>query len=912
MAKVNLGANEIKRRALEFSKEFEDAHRESGESQIFWHEFFKVFGRSSRSVFTYEAAVKRYVKDKTIRGRIDAFWKGTLLVEHKSRGKNLDSALEQGMDYFHGLQERDLPRYIIVSDFERIRIIDLDTNVKNEIFLKDLYKHVNLFRFISGYTDPGSYGDSMPVNIKGAKAFGDLYIEMQKTGYSQKFIEIYLVRILFCLFADNASVFDETDSFRRFIDLHTDEDGSDLGGHLALLFQTLNQHEDDRPSTLEEYFEDFPYINGGLFSEMIPIASFNLKLREKLLDLCALDWAYITPAIFGSMFQHVMDPEKRRNLGAHYTSEPNIRKVIDSLFLDELYAEFNRVKKSRKKLIQFHEKIGSLNFLDPACGCGNFLIITYKHLRRLEIEILLILNTEKDGTIQTSLDIGSQLKVTVDQLHGIEIEDFPAKIAETSVWLMEHKMNLELSEILGLYYKKLPLTSSANIRLENSIQINWNELFPKSEMQYVFGNPPFIGQSLQDPSQKTDLISVKGAGNLDYAAAWFIKSAEYIQGTDIRVGFVSTNSITQGQQVEPLWRMLYGKFNVNINFAHQSFKWSNQASGKAAVHVVIIGFWIDNSDKKLLYRYGDVTDKVPEKLQVKQINPYLLPLQNTLIPTRKKPLGGAPKMKRGCSPYDNQNLLFDEEEYKDFIKNEPGAKSLMKPIISGKKYLKGEKRYCLWLHDVSPAKYKDLPMVLSRIDAVKKWREGPERGEETRKYASTPSVFRDTKVPANFIVVPRHSSENRPYIPMALYNDGSIPHDSIMIVPNGDLFLFGIMMSSMHMVWVDKIGGKLESRYRYSSDLVYNNFPWPIKVDAKKKTVVEQKAQQILDVRREFPDMNLQELYEPVTMPPKLVKAHQQLNKAVDLCYRSQKFVDENSRISFLFDKYQEYISEDE
>tara|TARA_B100001559_G_C16495714_1_gene620643 strand:+ start:243 stop:2972 length:2730 start_codon:yes stop_codon:yes gene_type:complete len=909
MAKVTLGLNEIKRRALEFSKEFEDAERESGESQIFWHEFFKVFGRSSRAFLTYEKAVKQYVKDKTIRGRIDAFWKGTLLIEHKSKGKDLDSALEQGMDYFHGLHERDLPRYVIVSDFERIRLVDLDKKVDKEILLKNLYKNVELFRFISGYTEPGSYGDSLPVNVKGAKAFGDFYIALKETGYSKKHIETYLVRILFCLYADNASVFEDAECFRRFIDLHTHEDGSDLGGHLALLFQVLNEPEADRSSTLEKYFEDFPYINGGLFSEIIPIASFNLKLREMLLNLCSLDWAHITPAIFGSMMQHVMDPKKRRDLGAHYTTETNIKKVIDSLFLDDLYAEFNNVKASKKNLIQFHEKIGELNFLDPACGCGNFLITAYKHLRKLENDILLILNTKKDGTIQKVLEIGSQIKVDVNQLHGIEIDHFPVKIAETSVWLMEHKMNLELSEKLGIYYKKLPITSSANIFHENAIKANWDDLFPKSKMSYIFGNPPFVGT--KSPSQTEDCELLKISKKLDYAAAWYIKSAEYIQETDIKVGFVTTNSITRGQQVEPLWKMMYDDFNVNINFAHQTFKWSNEASKKAAVHVVIIGFWIENTDKKLLFRYGNVNDKVPEKLQVKEINPYLLPLPKILIPSRQKPPIEIPKMRRGFSPYDDQNLLFDEAEYKEFIKNEPGAKSLIKPIISGNEFLEGEKRYCLWLHNISPAKYKNLPMVLSRIKAVQKYREGA-KGKETRKYASTPSVFRSPKEFANFIVVPRHTSENRPYIPMAFYNDSSIPHDSIMIVPNGDLFLFGIMMSSMHMVWVDKIGGKLESRYRYSSKLVYNNFPWPINVNPKKKITVEKKAKQVLDARAAFPDMNLKELYEPVTMPPKLVKAHQELNKAVDLCYRSKKFIHESARISFLFDKYQEYISKDE
>jgi hypothetical protein len=576
-----LSWNEIKSRAIAFSQEWENETSEDAEAKSFWDGFFNVFGISRRRVATFEQSVK---KADNKQGFIDLLWKGVILVEHKSRGKSLDKAMQQAKDYFPGLKEHELPKYILVSDFQRFRLYDLDNDITSEFELKDFFNQVHLFGFIAGY-EKRTYKDEDPVNIEAAELMGKLHDLLEGVGYTGHDLEVYLVRLLFCLFADDTGIFDKG-IFWEYIDLHTKSDGSDLAMHIASIFYILNTPPEKRLKNLDSNLAQFPYVNGKLFEEVLQPAAFDSQMREMLLKACALDWGKISPAIFGSMFQAVMNPKERRNLGAHYTSEKNIQKLIKPLFLDDLYTEFEKVKGSRGKLKEFHQKIASLHFFDPACGCGNFLIITYRELRDLEIKILQELN--KSG--QQFIDVKDIIQVDVDQFAGIEYDEFAVRVAEVAMWLIDHQMNIKVSHEFGQYFVRLPLSKAAKIVHGNSLQIDWETVVAKEKLNFILGNPPFVGKTYQDAQQKADMQSVfggmKNVGLLDYVTTWYIKAAQLIQNTNIRCAFVSTNSISQGEQVGIIWQELYNNYKIKIHFAHRTFSWSNEAKGNAAVRSV--------------------------------------------------------------------------------------------------------------------------------------------------------------------------------------------------------------------------------------------------------------------------------------------------------------------------------------
>lgn len=910
-----LSWNEIKDRALKFTKEWEGESRERAEKDTFWNDFFDVFGISRRRLATFEEPVKTL---KNTTGFIDLFWKGTLLVEHKSKGKDLDAAFAQASDYFHGIKEHELPKYVLVSDFDRFRLYDLDENTHHEFELKEFHKNIKLFGFIAGYQKK-SFKDEDPVNIQAAELMGKLHDLLEESGYEGHVLEVFLVRLLFALFADDTGIF-EKDTFKEFIEVRTNIDGSDLGAWLAQFFQVLNTPADKRLKNLDEHLSIFPYVNGKLFEEPLPIAAFNSRMREILLECGSLDWGKISPAIFGSMFQSVMNPEERRNLGAHYTSEKNILKLIKPLFLDELWAEFNKIKNAPKlnksELLRFHEKLGNLKFLDPACGCGNFLIITYRELRLLEIEVikLILAKIQKIDLNNIAgyaqLNVGHFTKIDVDQFYGIEYDEFPAKIAEVAMWLMDHQLNQRISEAFGTNYARLPLKKSAKIVNGNALRIDWEEVVPKAELSYILGNPPFVGYSLQSKEQKEDMkvvfADVSGAGVLDYVAAWYKKASEYINLSNISVAFVSTNSISQGEQVGILWSYLLMTHNIQIVFAHRSFQWNNEARGKAGVYVVIVGFNNYGKTRKYIYDY-ETPQSEPQEIRAKNINPYLVDADDVFILKRNKPISKVPEMVKGSQPTDGGNLLLNEDEKRILVDIEPMAKKYIKRFISAREYLNNKGRWCLWLVNASPSDLKQMPNVRVRIQNVREMRLASKKAA-TRKWADFPSLFTENRQPTgDYILVPRHSSENRRYIPFGFFTANEIVADSCSAIPNATLFHFGILTSLMHMAWVKYVCGRLESRYRYSNSLVYNNFPFPNDPSEKNKKLVEVKAQTVLDARAEFPDSSLADLYDPLTMPPKLVKAHQALDKAVDLCYRPQPFPNETARIEFLFELYNEY-----
>lgn len=899
-----LNWNEIKSRAIEFSNEWDGVFSEDADAKPFLVAFFNVFGLSQRKVATFEHKVKKLDNGD---GYIDLLWKGQILIEMKSKGKDLTKAFGQAKGYLHGLGQFELPKYVLVCDFERFRLYDLeekgDTEY-HEFLLKDLVSNVEHFGFIAGYQKK-IYREEDPVNIKAAELMGKLHDRLKEIGYEGHPLEVYLVRVLFCLFAEDTTIF-EKQQFQDYIEQRTSEDGSDLAAKLQELFQVLNTPIEKRFKNLDEQLLAFPYVNGKLFEEILPIAFFDAKMRQSLLECCYLDWSKISPAIFGSMFQSVMDPKERRNLGAHYTSEKNILKLIKPLFLDDLRAEFERIKGNKNQLREFQYRLSKLRFLDPACGCGNFLVITYRELRLLELDVLRLLFTHN----QEKLVLETAAILEVDMMHGIEIEEFPARIAEVAMWLIDHQMNMLVSMEFGQYYARLPLKKSAHIVHADSLDVDWNEIVSKQELSYIIGNPPFIGSRIMNKAQKEGLTKIfdnaKNIGDLDYVTGWYIKAAKLIQNTWIKVAFVSTNSIVQGIQASLLWKPMFSKYGITIQFAHRTFKWNNEAKGNAAVYCVIIGFANYDITSKSIFEYEDIKGEAHE-IKADNINQYLVDAKNIFIERKYKQICNLPEMNFGNMPADGGQLLFTTEEKNEFLIKEPHAEKFFKEIISAHEFLNNKKRYCLWLVGIDPSELRRLELVLQRVENVKKIREKSSRPQ----LALIPHLFAQITQPKDldFILIPRHSSENRSYIPIGFFNSSYIGADSCLIIPNGNLFHFGVLTSTMHMAWVRTVCGRLKSDFRYSKDIVYNNYPWPENPTEKQIEAIEKAAQKVLDTRKEFPNSSLADLYDPLTMPPSLVKAHQELDKAVDLAYRPQPFPSEAKRMEFLFELYEKYTA---
>jgi len=901
-----LSWNEIRARAITFQREWQDETREHAEAKSFWDAFFYVFGMTRRRLASFEAPV--HIRDQRL-GFIDLFWKGKLLVEHKSRGRDLDSAYAQATDYFPGIDEADLPRYVLVSDFARFRLTDLDERETHEFPITEFHRHIHLFSFVAGYTEQ-TYADEDPINIIAAEKMGRLHDALAESGYALCDLEQFLVRILFCLFADDTAIF-EPDAFGQYLRNRTSEDGSDLGMHLGRIFQVLNEPAEARNANLDEDLAALPYVNGGLFADTLPIADFTAEMRQRLLECSRFDWSRISPAIFGSMFQSIMDPERRRNLGAHYTSEKNILKLIRPLFLDGLEAELDSLlalrRGRRQRLEAFHEKLANLRFFDPACGCGNFLVITYRELRRLETKLL---HAQHDG--QMSFDIAQHVKVDVNQMYGIEIEEFPAKIAETALWLTDHQANEALSRSFGLYFVRIPLRQSPHILCANALQTDWNTFAPPQQIHYIISNPPFGGARLQSPQQKADLKAIfnsrPGYGSLDFVACWYQLAAKYIQGTNIKVALVSTNSISQGEQPGILWPELFENYHISIHFAHRTFQWRNEARGNAAVHCVIIGFAALDSGTKTIYEYEDPKAQ-PHGVTVSHISPYLIEGSNLTISNRTTPLCNVPGMGIGNKPIDGGNYLFTPEEKAAFIQREPEADRYFRPWMGANEFLHNRPRWVLWLGDASPAELRRMPAVLERIEAVRKLRLAS-KSPGTRAIAATPTRYHVENMPCTrYLLIPKVSSERRPFIPIGFMEPVVISSDLCFVIPDARLYHFGILSSSMHMAWVRTVCGRLESRYRYSNKVAYNNYPWPAEPSEAATVRVEHAAQNVLDARDRFPDSTLADLYDPLTMPPVLTDAHRKLDRAVDGAYGRATFATETERLTYLFGLYEKYAA---
>ena len=932
-----LSWNEIKSRALAFSRTWEDAANENSEAKPFWIAFFEIFGITDKRVATFELNVKKHGGGQ---GFVDLFWPGMLLVEQKSRGKNLDAAFDQALGYFPGIAERDLPQIIIVCDFARFRVHQLANGKTTEFALADLHRHVRLFGFIAGYRVQEITAQN-PVNIHAAERMGRLHDALKASGYSGHALEVLLVRLLFCLFADDTGIFQPAQAFRAFIEERTSADGSDVGPRLAQLFQVLNTPDAKRSPALDTQLATFPYINGKLFEESLPMADFTAPMREALLDACALDWSAISPAIFGSLFQSIMDTRARRNLGAHYTSEENILKLIKPLFLDDLWAEFHKVKNNKNRRFEFHKKLRQLTFFDPACGCGNFLVISYRELRLLELEVLRA--SYQSG--QQNLDVHQLISLNVDQFFGIEIEEFPAQIAQVALWLVDHQMNLRVSEEFGLYFARIPLKSSARVVHGNALTLDWNDVLPAEQCSYVLGNPPFLGKKEQSAAQKADFERVmghiKGFGVLDFVAAWYVKAARYLQGAAsslplplgegrgegqrppaMRAAFVSTNSITQGEQVGVLWGWMLAQ-GAHIHFAHRTFRWSNEASGKAAVHCVIVGFGLQDLPGKVIYEYEDIKGE-PLAVPADNINPYLVDAPDMVLTKRAQPIGAVSTIGEGSALIDDGHFLLSDEEANALSTSHPHASVLLRKLYSGEDFLNGGYRWCLWLKDAPPAQLRASPLVLQRIEQVRQFRQRSQRAA-TAALAAMPTLFGELRQPTgNYLYIPKTSSERRTYVPIGFMPPEALINNTSLFVDHATLREFGILCSTMHNAWMRAVGGRLKNDFRYSAAIVYNNFPWPDlpaeleqnqprAMAHKARAAIETAAQAVLDARAAFPGSSLADLYDPLTMPPALLKAHQKLDAFVDaayaLCGGKKTWKNDAERVAFLFERYQRLTS---
>lgn len=905
--------DEIRRQAKVFAEEWKDACYEKGETQSFYNEFFEIFGVRRRAVAVYEKRVESIEANR--RGFIDLLWPGTLIVEQKSAGRDLFKAGQQAMDYFDWLPERDQPRYILTCDFQRWHLQDLETRQEWRFTLAELPKKVELFSFILGRRR--SFATQAAVNIKAAELLGHLHDALEDQGYRGHDLERLMVRLLFCLFADDTGIFEPRDIFLQLIEEDTRDDGSDVGRTLVELFDVLDCAETERQANLRAELKAFPYVNGDLFKGHVRTPVFDARMREMLLDCARFDWGKVSPAIFGSLFQSVMAPRERRAKGAHYTSETNIMKVIGPLFLDDLRAEFEKLAARRTSrsaaLNEFQNKLSRLRLFDPACGCGNFLVVAYRELRKLELDVLQALYGD------THIDVGLLSRVTVDQFYGIELEEFAAEVAKVAMWMTDHIANNELSLAFNRSYARIPLKDSAHIRHGDALEIDWAEVLPPEKCSYVLGNPPFVGakyQSAEQRAQVRGLAKLGGSGGtLDYVAAWFIKAGAYIQpNRRIRVGFVATNSVSQGEQVAQLWPILFDRFGLEIAFAHRTFQWDSEARGKAHVHCVIVGLAHRDHEpaEKRLFSYADIRGE-PVETRHPALTAYLFDARQVanrhlVVKEEGRPINEAPRLVSGSQPIDGGHLIFDVHERRDFLEKEPDAKRWMRRYIGAEDFINGGSRWILCLQDAPADALRQLPLVRERLKRVRAYRLESARAS-TLAIANQPTRFNVEFLPKSpCLILPEVSSERRDYIPVGWLKPDQVPSNKLRILPDASLYIFGIITSAMHMAWLRGVGGRLESRYQYGIGVVYNTFPWPDATGRQQDRVAEL-AQAVLDARVEHPTSSLADLYDPDTMPGNLRKAHAALDRAVDRLYRAAPFESDRDRVEHLFGRYEALVN---
>ena len=793
------------------------------------------------------------------------------------------------------MPEDVFPQRMLACDFANFHLIDLMDKVEYRFVLEDLPDNIDLFGFMTNRAT--TVADTDPVNQKATVIMGKIYESLAKTGYPSGDMERLLTRLAFCMFADDTGIF-EHGSFGKWLQK---TDPTSIGPMLIHLFQILNTPINKRQIDSNPLLLSFPYVNGDLFRDTIAIPNISQSSRHLLLKADAYNWSKVNPAIFGSMFQVVLDKKARRQTGAHYTTEDNILRVIRPLFLDDLHSEFEEAKSGsnrKKSLEKFQVKLAGLTFLDPACGSGNFLAIAYREVRRLELEVIL----ELHDTRTKKINIDGLSQINVNQFYGIEISRFSSQIAEISMWMTDHLMNIELGAKYGLAYARIPLRKSPNIKCADALETDWNDVLSSNKCSYILGNPPYGGSKIMTIKQRAQVKRIaslgKTGGTLDYVTAWFFKAAAYSRtAPDMRIGFVATSSITQGEQVGQLWISLLEKYDLTIEFAYRPFKWGSESPGMAHVHVVIVGFGKKIGNKRLFHTADD--EIVEENPAV--ISPYLFGTDSIrVVLESSKPINGLPRVKTGSKPIDGGNYIFTDEQKTEFLGREPGAEQYMREYVGGREYIRGTRRWILALHDASPHVLNRLPAVKERLEMVRAHRLAS-RAADTRKLAEIPQLYHINVIPTTpYLVIPEVSSERRKYIPIGYMKPPAIPTNKLKIVENASLGLFGLLTSSMHMAWLAGIGGRLEERYDYSINMVYNTFPIP----DTPLDVLEPYTQAVLDARTTHPDSTLKDLYDPITMPPNLAKTHRNLDRRVDKMYRKEPFNTTQERVEFLLDRY--------
>lgn len=841
--------NEIRARVVRFVDEWNDAEYERGEAQSFYDDFFRVFGLDRRRVAAYERQVKKISPSRS--GFIDLLWPGTLIVEHKSAGYDLDKAISQAEEYLVALEAGEWPRYMLACDFKRFLLVDLEERTESRFTLCELPDNIRRFGFMLGMqgevTEP-----EKPVDIKASIIMGDIYTALRNQGYVSPDAERLLVRLAFCMFAEDTGIF-ENGLFERFVKEKTREDGSDMGPSLIGLFEVLDTGIADRQGNLEDSIKSFPHVNGRLFAGRIRVPAFDSSMRAMVIKACSFDWSRISPVIFGNLFQGVMKKDEKRREGAHYTTEDNIMRVVEPLFLDDLRSEFEAIMssgktKARKRadLRRFQDKLAMMRFLDPACGSGNFLIVAYREIRKLELLAIDGIYDSRDKR----LDISVLSRVDVNQFYGIEKNEFSARIAEAGMWMTDHLMNRELGERFGHAYSRIPLEKSPNIVVADALEVDWDSILPARLCSYVLGNPPFGGAKVMTDGQRRQTrrivggigkeSSKAGGGTTDYVSGWFVRAAEYARRRKdgrIRTGFVATNSITQGEQVAQLWPVVLGKNGMDIDFAHQTFKWGSEAKGKAHVSVVIVGMSAAGGGKgskprrpkRLFYHGGGGSGTGTLEDNPAHISPYMIGSSRPYPVVREvtQPINAFPLMKMGSKPIDGGHYILSDAEKAALAKSEPHATQFIRPYVGAREFIDGTKRWILALHKAGARELRSMPSVMERVSAVKEYRHASS-SRQTRELASTPTLYHLNVIPDGpFLIVPSVTSEEREYVPIGYARPPTVPSNAVMVVEHAAMGLFGLLTSRMHMVWLRRIGGRLESRLRYSAGMVYNTFPPP-------------------------------------------------------------------------------------
>ncbi|MGJ5589783.1 DNA methyltransferase [Micrococcus lylae] len=909
-----LSLNEIRKRCAEVVRDWKDQPgEERQEAQSFVRDLLAAFGITKTKAALYEHRARRVSTGN--RGYIDALIPGQALFEMKSRGKDLEAAEEQALDYIDDLNDVEKPQWVITSDFHRFRVLNLaadpgeDGRIKPvEFTLGELPQHAEDLAFLAGYQTT-RFGDreQEEASVKAAQMMAKLYEGLSASHYDDHAASVFLVRTLFALYADDSGMW-ERDLFYEFLLTRTSEDGSDLGLRLAHLFQEMNKPVERRQRNLDELVARFPYVNGGLFKETIEIPSFDADMRSILLDACAFNWAQISPAIFGSLFQAVKSAEARRSLGEHYTTESNILKTINPLFMDELRDRFTHHLHDVAGLKALRSDLAKLRIMDPACGCGNFLVVAYRELRELDLKILLRLQELGDTSqLPTLFFDRKDLPVSLEHFYGIEIEEWPARIATTALYLVDHQANQRMELALGKAPESLPLETLSTIHVSNALRTDWADVMEPGPDSYILGNPPFLGHATRTPEQAQELRDVwgrKDIGRLDYVTAWYKKALDFYGDHAGRFAFVSTNSIAQGEPVPALFRPLF-EAGWRIRFAHRTFAWTSEAPGAAAVHCVIVGFDRQKRGAARVFSYATPKGE-PSEEPAKQLNAYLLDAPLVFLEQTRKPL--SPELgpvTMGSMPRDGGHLIISEADYPDFAADSIAMKYVRR-FLMGRELLYGTPRWCLWLTELDPSDLKKSPLLRERLKKVADFRAGS-KAASTRAMVATPHLFGQRAQPTvAYVGIPRVTSESRYFYPVQHLGPEVIAGDKVYTTLDADGFVFGILSSSMFMIWQKALGGRLESRLNFSNTIVWNNLPLPAVSDATRQAVIEG-GRKVLEARALHQDRSLADHYNPLAMAPELLKAHVALDRAVDKAFGARGAVrDDDDRLALLFKRYAE------